>query len=172
MTWMPKAILVTGFAIAFGAGMTVGVQWRGQTAQAAPATTRPTSRGVGYLTAELNLTPDQQEKMKDIWSEAARRGGREQEERRRAHRKERDDAIAALVRPEDRERYDQVLRTYADRNAAMEREWRGKYQESVERTKDILTADQRKKYDEILKRQENRRADDRATSRPGSDKPN
>lgn len=169
---MAKLMLVVGFLIAFGAGMAVGWQFRGHEALAAPATatTRPAGRA-GFLEAELGLNEQQREQMKKIWSETAHRGGREQEEKRRAFRKERDEAIAALIRPEDKEKFEQVVKTYADRNAALEQAWRSNYQNSVAETKKILNPEQRKKYEEILKKQENRRAEERATSRPGADKP-
>jgi Spy/CpxP family protein refolding chaperone len=168
---MVKVMLVIGFLIAFGAGLTVGWQFRGHEALAQPAAaTRPTGRA-GFLEVELGLNEQQREQMKRIWSETAHRGGREQDEKRRAFRKERDDAIAALIRPEDRERYDQVVKAYADRNAALEQAWRSNYQNSVAETKKILNPEQRKKYEEILKKQENRRAEEHATSRPGADKP-
>jgi Spy/CpxP family protein refolding chaperone len=167
---MAKVILVIGFLVAFGAGLAVGWQFRGQAAMASPSTTRPAQRS-GYLEAELGLNEQQREQMKKIWSETAHRGGREHDEKRRALRKERDDAIAALIRPGDKDKFDQILKTYGDRNAAVEREMRESFQKAVAATKDILSPEQRKKYEEILKKQENRRADERATSRPGSDKP-
>ena len=174
---MAKIFLIIGFLVAFGAGVVVGPKIWHQAA-AAP-TTRPSHQG-GWLTTELNLTPDQQEQMKKIWSDTAHRGNREQEDRRRQFRKDRDDAIAALINPQDREKYDQVLKAYAERNAAMDREWRNSYLAAVERTKQILTVEQRNKYEELLKnreaehaareRESGRRVDDRATSRPGPEK--
>src|SRR5438552_1243603 len=174
---MAKLLLIVGFLVSFGAGVAIGPKlWHD--AVAMPAT-RPTNRG-GWLTTELSLSPEQQEQMKTIWSDTAHRGGREQEDRRRQFRKERDDAIAALIKVEEKEKYDQVLKIYADRNAAMEREWRNSYLAAVERTKQILTPEQRRKYEELLKNREaehaaheretGRRVDDRATSRPGPEK--
>jgi hypothetical protein len=106
------------------------------------------------LTARLGLSPEQQEQMKRIWSETAHRGGREAEERRRQYRKDRDDAIAALIRPDDKPKYDAALQQYADRQAAMEKEWRSSFAAAVEKTKAILNPDQAKKYDEFLKERE------------------
>lgn len=171
---MAKAILVIGFIIAFAAGMVIGLEVRRQ-AVAAPAT-RPTGRGPGFLTAELNLSPEQQEQMKQIWSETAHRGGRDQEEKRRQIRKERDEAIAALIPAGSREQYDQALKTYTERSGALEREWRASFQSAIERTKAMLTSEQRTKYEEILKRHEaerkereqGRRSNDSATSRPAA----
>ena len=174
---MAKLLLVFGFLVAFCAGVAVGPKlW--PAAMALP-TTRPTDRE-SWLTTELNLTPEQQEQMKKIWSDTAHRGNRESEDRRRQFRKERDDAIAALISPGDKEKYEQVLKTYADRDAAINRQWWDSYQATVERTKQILTAEQRLKYEELLKnrqaahaareRETGRRVDDRATSRPGAEK--
>jgi len=174
---MVKLLLIIGFMMAFGAGLLIGPKLRHEAA-AAPAT-RPSHQG-GWLTTELSLTPDQQEQMKKIWSETAHRGNREQEDRRRQLRKERDDAIAALISPGDKDKFDQVLKTYAEHNAAMDREWRNSFVTAVERTKQILTVEQRQKYEELLKNREaehaareretGRRVDDRATSRPGPEK--
>jgi Spy/CpxP family protein refolding chaperone len=185
---MTKVLLTVGFVIAFGAGWIMSAGWerRQQQAQAAsvPAT-QQAGRG-GFLAAELSLTPEQQERMKKIWSEIARHGGREQGERRNQYRKERDEAIAALIRPADKDRYDAVLRAYADRQAGLEREMRSAYERAVEETKKILTPEQGRKYEEIQKKREaggpgggpggprehdqGRRVEDRATSRPGTDK--
>jgi Spy/CpxP family protein refolding chaperone len=158
---MTKVLLVIGFLVALGAGVIIGMELR-QPASAtanvpAPAATRgATGAGGpgGMLTARLGLTPEQQEQMKRIWSETAHRGGREADERRRQFRKERDDAIAALVRPEDRPKYDAAVQHYADRQAAMEREWRSSFQAAVEKTKAILAPDQAKRYEEFLKERE------------------
>jgi Spy/CpxP family protein refolding chaperone len=171
---MAKLILILGFVTAFGAGLVVGVNLHGREAVAAPST-QPSGR-VGFLETELKLTADQKEQMRKIWSDTARRGGRDHEDRRRQYRKERDDAVAALIRPEDKEKYDAAIKAYADRNAALEKEFEQRIEASVEKTKQILTPEQRVKYEEILKKQaadraardreQGRRVDDRATSRP------
>jgi len=150
---MTKYVTIAGFLIAFAAGLVVGFEVRRQTAQAnAPAATRPSRHG--FLTAELNLSPEQQEQMKAIWSEAAHRGGREQDERRRQYRKERDDAIAALIRPDDKPRFEAAGKLYTERMAGMEKEWRASFAAAVEKTKQILTPEQRQKYEDLLKKQE------------------
>jgi Spy/CpxP family protein refolding chaperone len=173
-----KLILILGFVTAFGAGLVVGVNLHGREASAAPAT-QPSGRG-GFLESELKLTPEQREQMKNIWSDTARRGGRDHEDRRRQYRKERDDAIATLIKPEEKERFEQVQKVYADRNAALEKEFAQRIESSVEKTKQILTPEQRVKYEEILKKQaadraardreQGRRVEDRATTRPSPDK--
>ncbi|HOW19020.1 MAG TPA: periplasmic heavy metal sensor [Phycisphaerae bacterium] len=176
---MTKIVVVVGFLVAFAAGFVVGGQSRHP---AAVQTTRPAHHG-GWLVAELNLSPQQQEQMKQIWSETAWRGGGDREERRRKLAEARDRAIAALIRPEDKGRYDQILKDYAEQVAAMDREWRGSFQAAVERTKQILSPEQRTKYEELLQRHQRERgprerrhgereggpkADRAATSRSGA----
>lgn len=169
-----RLIVTAGFVVAFAAGLIGGVQLRRALPPHPPSGPGPATRmgRHGWLAAELGLTAQQQEQMTRIWSDVARRGRGEHEERRRQLRKERDDAIAALIRQEDRAAYEQILKTYSDRMAALEQETRAAFQEAVEKTKQILTPQQREKYEAILKRNqwENRRAAERATSRPASDK--
>lgn len=174
---MTRLLLIIGFVFSFGAGVLLGPRLMRAT-QTTPAT-QP-SRRDGWLTSELNLTAQQQEQMKKIWSETAHRGSREQDERRRQIRKDRDDAIAALIPAAEKEKFDAVLKTYADQQAAMDKEWKVSFEAAVEKTKQILNPDQRKKYEDMLKNREaeraareqnqGRRVEDRATSRPGSEK--
>ncbi len=132
----------------------------------------------GWLAHELKLTEEQQQKLDKIWSETARNGRGRSEEARRQYRKERDEAIQALVSESAKAEYDQIQQTYADRIEAFEDEMRNSYRAAVERTKEILTPEQRAKYEDLLKRHrwgppgprdhhKGRRPEDRATSRPG-----
>jgi len=150
---MTKSVITIGFLVAFAAGLVVGMNPR---QGVAPEPAKPSRRG-GWLAAELNLSPQQQQQLDAIWSETAWRGGREREDRRRQLIRERDEAIVALIRPEDKPKYDEILKNYTDQTAALEREWRGSFQTAVERTKEVLTPEQRVKYEEMLKRHESER---------------
>lgn len=190
---MTKVVLVIGFIVAFSAGLVCGLAVRGREVQAAStiATSRPVTAGGpgGLLAAELGLTAEQREQMNRIWRDNARTLRHQQDQKRAQVRKEREEAIAALIRPEDREKYEQALRAHAERVAQIDGELRASWQGGVEETRKILTPEQQKKYDEFLKRreadrasgrdhdreqqnreQQNRRADERATSRPGAEK--
>jgi Spy/CpxP family protein refolding chaperone len=178
---MLKYLLVLGFAIAFGAGLVIGLEQR-VPAQASPTTT-PAPRGRGFLTSELNLTPEQQDKMKKIW-QGVRPPSRELWA---SAKKERDEQIAALIRPEDKEKFNQIIKTYSERQEELNRQAQTAFHNAEQATKEILNPEQLSKYEQILKnhrgpdhgpgpgpgphqRDSNRRGDDRATSRPGSDK--
>lgn len=150
---MTRIVVVFGFLIAFAAGLAVGIKTRGPAAQ---PTTRP-ARHRGWLAAELNLTAKQQEELNKIWADMARRGEREQGDRRRQLYRERDQAIAAVIRTEDKKRYDGVVKQYEQKLSDLDREWRESFQASVEKTKQILTPEQRVKYEELLKRHQSER---------------
>jgi len=172
-----KLIVMLGFLMAFGAGLMSGLRTQRLQPQpqqqqqkptivstaGSPATT-PTTAGAGthpfgprgdrgsFLTRELNLTREQQDQMKEIWSPMATGRPREQDERRRQYRDERDEAIAALIRTEDLKAYDAILKDFQGKLTALDEEFRKSYEAAVEKTKAILTAEQRAKYEEILKR--------------------
>ena len=182
---MAKLVIILGFALSFAAGLVIGS--RSQNSVLAPGspgqpTTQPGNerRGPGgWLTAELGLTPEQREKLDGIWSQMARHGRGEQEDQRREYRHERDSAIADLVPPARMADYDRIIDTYTDRLTGLERASREAYEASVEKTKQILTPEQRTRYEELLKRHRwgpgaardrhaNRRNETRATSQPDS----
>ena len=103
------------------------------------------------MAAELDLTPQQQEQLKKLWSETAFKNRHDREERRRQLARQRDDAIAKLIRPEEKARYDETLRKYADDSAALDREGRAAFQAADEQTRQILTSEQVPRYEEFLK---------------------
>src|SRR4051794_26260922 len=108
---MTKLVVIIGFVVSFAAGLIVGVASR-QASMAAPPTTRPTR--MGWLASELTLSPEQQQQLTKIWSETADRGRREHEDARHQFRRERDEAIAGLLHPEDMGAYDQIQKQYMD----------------------------------------------------------
>jgi Spy/CpxP family protein refolding chaperone len=111
---------------------------------------------------------------------------REQRERRDKCRAERDQAIVALLTPEQKTRYDEIWKNYREKNETMDKELREDFQKKVEQTIEILNPEQRTKYQELLAkrqfdrgprdhgdrggfREPNRRGgDDHATSQPHS----
>ena len=184
---MTRMIVIVGFIIAFSAGMMTGVNWKGHAASQPPEQQgTPRDRG-SWLVEQLNLTPDQQKQMKEIWSNMwpgrggpDSRGGPDKNApdnkggpdrggpgRRPSFSREREEAIAKLIRPEDRAAYDAVIKQFKDKQDAMEAEGRKAFMQAVEKTRAILTPQQREKYDMILARHgPDAREKDRPTSRP------
>jgi Spy/CpxP family protein refolding chaperone len=187
---MTKFVVILGFLLSFAAGLVIGSR-RGAvvpetpTSAASPAAaTQPSSRDAdkdrrsrsGFLSAELSLTPDQRNRLDEIWSSMAK--DNDQDEQRRQFRRERDAAIADLVPAGRLGEYDRIIDAYHDRIEAMERTTREAYEAAVDQTKDILTPEQRTRYEELLKRHRwgsgaardrstTRRSETRATSQPG-----
>ena len=164
-----RIIVVIGFLIAFGAGAVVGIQLR------SPAVARdvaPQPQRHSWLQTELGLSGEQNEQMKNIW-EGLHNSGRSYEERRRRLRDERDEAIAALLAPSVMGDYDRILADFSSKLSALAAERDKAFAEAVEKTKQILTSEQRSKYEEFLKRREpdrggrgGRWSDSRPLSRP------
>lgn len=144
---MTKTVVLVCFMVAFAAGLAVGFQTRGVAVE--PERGRSKQCG-GWLSSELGLTPEQKEQLDRIWSETARHGGRERMEQRRRLYRERDEAIAALIRPDDQPKYEEILKNHAERMAALDREWRESFHAAVEQTKQILTPEQRERYEKLL----------------------
>ena len=107
----------------------------------------------GWLAAELRLTPDQHKQLDAIWSDLARRGRRRDHEgQRQAMRNERDLAVAALIAPARWGEYERIMADFAERSSALDREFRADFDAAVERTKAILTPEQRTRYEKLLER--------------------
>jgi Spy/CpxP family protein refolding chaperone len=163
---MTRLVVIIGFCVAFAAGLTVGLAKRGNveqsTAPAAP-TSRSSHRGSSFLASELSLTPDQQEQLKKIWEPS--RGGRDEHERRRRElREKRDGAVEALIRDEDKAKFQQAMDDYRKGQEALDREMREGFRSKVEATKKILTPEQTVKYEEFLSRRDWGRDRERPTT--------
>jgi Spy/CpxP family protein refolding chaperone len=147
---MTRLVVLLGFAVSFSAGLMVGLI--SDHGPSKPDDKPPRDRS-SWLAEQLKLTPEQIRQMQEIWSETARRGGREQGDRRQQLRRQRDEAIAALVPESRRQDYERILAEYAAANEAIENEWRGSFDRAVARTKEILTPEQRERYEQLLSRQ-------------------
>jgi len=153
---MTRIVVIIGFLVAFAAGVAVGTGYLGAR-NAVGAGAQPTTRPVrdrGWIERELNLTDTQKEQMRKIWADLARSSGREHDDKRRQLRRERDEAIAALVHAEDLGKYDEIINKYSDQTAALDREMHANFEEKIRQTKEILSPEQREKYEKILKDRE------------------
>ena len=138
-----KMILIVSFLVTAAAGIGVGmlVSWP-----------NPRYARRSRLARELNLSSEQQEQMRKIWSEVRGfRGGRTGENRR-ALTQERDKAMIALLSEEQLSRHQQIVQEYERKLEELSQERRRRVQEAVKRTKQILTPEQAGKYEELLKK--------------------
>src|SRR6476659_10235112 len=140
---MVKLVVTIGFLISFAAGLVVGMQRHTLAPAAVNApTTHPSGGPHGFLPAALNLSPEQQEKMKKIWAEDPNHSRSEQFERRNQCRKERDDAIQGLLSTDQKTQFEEIQKSYREKNDAIDRDLRADFQRKVEETNKILTPEQ------------------------------
>ena len=142
---MNKQLLLTVviFVIALGSGIAIGT---------ALHRSPPPGRDRSWLADELGLSPTQRDQMRQIWSDALHTGGPSPFERRRQYQKERDEAFAALLTPDQKAAYDKALDRYNQQMAQMNKQREAAFQVAAEKTKAILTDPQRAKYEELLKK--------------------
>lgn len=167
-----RLIVAASFAIAFAAGVAAGVASslaagaRTDTGEAIgaddpkhpeKASERRPREHRSWLARELNLTPEQHQKMRDIWEGALAHSRRASREDRRALREEREERFMEMLSEEQRQQYDELVRWYEESMEAIEAERRKRFEKAVEQTKDILDEEQREKYEEILKERSGRR---------------
>ena len=146
-----RLVVIAGFCIAFAAGIAAGL--------ALARTRGGRLERRSWLTGQLDLTTEQREQMRQIWSEVM--GDRRAQ--RRALREERDKAIQDLLSDKQKTEYEEVMQEYARKSEAMNEARRTAFDQAVERTKAILTEEQRVKYEKVL----DERAERRGRGGPG-----
>lgn len=119
----------------------------------------------GWLAAELQLSPDQEARMKDIWS-----GVREQmqslsRDKRRELARQRDTQIRALLSESQRADYDRILADYEKKQEELRDAGERAVREAERRTREVLSDAQRLKYDQLLKQRQQDREKDRERDR-------
>jgi len=134
-----KLILLVCFAAALAAGVAAGMAF---------------SRFSGrphWRPDPLNLTPEQREQMRQIWSfvESLRSKHREQMD---GLRRERDEAVIALLNDEQKAKHDTILKEHERKMEAIAAERQKAIDDAVKRTRGILNEQQRTKYDEMLEK--------------------
>jgi len=146
------AILIAGFLVAFAAGGSIGML-------AGPEPPEPPRQEPGPPPLrELDLTPEQQEQMRRIWSQVGpgpREAGRDRGRELWQKRQEAMDAFLAELTDEQRRRYDQINEEFRQGMEERMRERQGAIEEAVRRTREVLTPEQIKIYERM--RQHGRR---------------
>jgi Spy/CpxP family protein refolding chaperone len=136
-----KIIVLVSFALVFAAGTAVGILVQ----RSAP---KPRHRPEPF--AGLDLSAQQREQMREIWSERTGPGRPQMSERRRELEEEREEAFRALLTEAQEEQYEALIQEYEEKFAELYLERRKAFEEKLERTKEILTEPQREKFEEFI----------------------
>ncbi|HWB54506.1 MAG TPA: hypothetical protein VG722_09945 [Tepidisphaeraceae bacterium] len=140
--------ILLGFLLTFAAGVVVGLVPARHMFPPPPPPDR------SWLADQLHLTKDQRDQMQQIWSEVMPHPRDQMMDKRHELQRQRDDAVRDMLTPEQRKKFDDIVHTYDQSFADLQKE-RGKaIQEAIARTKLILNPEQRQKYEEILKHRE------------------
>ena len=113
--------------------------------------TEPPQHG-SRIAGELDLDPQQHEKIREIWSEVGAEARHQWHEIRFAARQEWDQAILDLLGPDRQAQYEKIQKAYADRMDQSSQQRRAMYQEAQQRTRELLTAEQLVKYEQLIER--------------------
>lgn len=158
-----RVLFILGFVLSLGAGVVIGM-----VVGRAPITpAAPTHRGPGF---DLGLTPQQDEKVREIWS-AVRQTDSGRNDRRRSLSKERDDAIVQLI-PTDRQAdYDRIQQAYDAKSSEMRKEHERLVQEAEQKMKAVLTDAQWKRFEEMKRERAERGKNGRPSTMHGATRP-
>jgi Spy/CpxP family protein refolding chaperone len=125
----------------------------------------PERRGPrSFVGDKLDLTPDQHEKMREIWSNLREQQSALMSEGRRAIQQQRDEQLRSVLTAGQQKQFDDINANYEARMAELRENSDKAFQNAVQRTREMLTPDQRAKYDEMLKE---RSREDRPERRGG-----
>jgi Spy/CpxP family protein refolding chaperone len=148
-----RLILIAAFVVTLVAGGVAGYAIRSFASQpgsfAGGGLSGPGSRPPRERFPDLKLTAEQAAKMDEIWN--ALRDFRRFRDQRQAFRKQTEETVRAMLTEEQRAKYDAALKDHADKIAELGKAREKAFQEAIEKTKLILNAEQRGKYEEWLK---------------------
>ena len=142
-----KIVLLAAFVAVFFAGLMIGL-FAGRM--------NPPRHGPPWLAAELELSPEQVEKMKEIWSRIEPPDPHLGERARQDLASQRDEAIRNLLGPDQITSFEEILREFESKREERRLEMMAPLNEAFARTREILTEEQLKRFEELEKRMRER----------------
>jgi uncharacterized membrane protein len=105
-----------------------------------------------WLQRELNLSPEQAEQMKTIWSEMLSDTRRLHRDLEQALKQQRREALRKLLTDEQFAQYEAVEKDLEEREQTDHEARKAAFDQAVEATKAILDDEQRARYEEMLRK--------------------
>ena len=149
---MKSRIVIIAFAVAavlsLAAGLAGGMLLARlpQTASSGPTTSAIHDQSL----RELNLSPAQQQQMRDIWEKVQKSAQDSYRDARRCE-SERDRKLEALLTDEQKKEFGKITQDYVAQYGAAKAHRDAIFREAVEETRKILNSGQRERYEQILK---------------------
>jgi Spy/CpxP family protein refolding chaperone len=146
-----KLMFIPMVVLIFAAGLVVGRITNRVPAVTKAPETRPTTRphGPSALHDQLGLNAEQRQQMDAIWTDVWKNGN--SFDRRRQLDRERDQAIQALLTPEQKTQYDAIQEANRAKRSELDKEREKLIAEANEKSRALLTDEQKKKWDELTK---------------------
>ena len=149
-----RAVLIGVAVLALGAGVAAGML----ASRAAPSATGTPTTGPATastidrtpLVQELNLSLDQRDQMRQIW-EGVRGQVHDTFTDAQRLQRQRDDALVAMLTDEQKAQFEKISQDYKNQFDDLGRKRDMVFRSAVERTRQLLNDDQRRRYDQILK---------------------
>lgn len=143
-----KAIVAFGFAAALIGGGAAGMLASRYVRPAAP---QVVVAGEASLSAELQLSKDQQSQIRQIW-EQEQKTNQQSYDDGQALDQWRTDQIVKLLNPDQLKEFQRINSEYQDHYTAMMSKRQLAFDQAVAKTKQLLNDEQRRRYDEIRAR--------------------
>jgi hypothetical protein len=140
-----KAIVAIGFGVALLGGGAAGLLLSRYT-KPAPSVVVP---GAAPLSVELQLSADQQSQIRQIWEQVQSINESSYDSGQMLNHW-RDDQVLKLLNDEQKKAFEKINGQYAERYTAMKAKRDLAFKDAVEKTKQLLNADQRRRYEQIL----------------------
>ncbi len=141
-----KGLLIIACVLAMGAGVFAGMVVSRLPMRTSEIAALPEH---SELSDELQLSPSQRDQMRSIW-ETVRTQVHSTLDQAQTLQQQRDDAIVALLTPEQKTKYAELTAHTAEQFAALRAQRDEVFRDGVEKTKKLLDEPQRQKYDRIL----------------------
>ena len=140
-----KLVILLGFAIMFVAGLAIG------RSHSTPPAPKPDDHPLHNLRDEVGLTADQEKQIEQVWHDARVHADTMARQFHDFDR-QRDEAIAALMSPEQNARYQEIRHEHDERVAAVRKDIGKSMQEASQKTRSLLTPEQAKKFDSFIQK--------------------
>jgi hypothetical protein len=145
-----NVILVSTAALMMGAGVMVG-----RVTSQLPEHGRRQEWSHSWMADQLDLTPDQQQKMDAIWADTRQKIDKTFQ-RRRDMEKQRQQAVHELLTEQQRAAWEKINQDFQDQRDELFKERNAVIQDAEERSRALLSEDQQKKWDILSKQMRER----------------
>lgn len=136
-----KTLILIAFAMVLTAGVVIGSSLR--------ESEKDSHGGPTWLAEELGLSPEQQDRMKEIWSGVRDKTRGYSSDARRELADKRDAAIKELLTDDQIPKFEEIQSDYETEKEKLHEAWKAPFEEAMTKTREVLTEEQLEKFEEL-----------------------